>query len=549
MKQIDIIKTYAQKSCLVVDDVPDVRTSLKRILVDFGSQKVDSAGSAEEAIELCEKHNYDIVLADYNLGPGKNGQQLLEEIRFQRYLKNTSLFIMITAESASQLVLHALENRPDDYLNKPITRENLRPRLDQALLKNEELLNVKQALDANKPMKAIGACEALLEHKSRFHHEIRKTLVELCIEFNRFDDIPRYCSHYPEERQPLWATLALAQAYIETNNLKTSEDLLTKVTQDNPMCVDALDLLAHLYELQNKLERSHVALTQAIKLSPRSAKRQRKLAHISELLGDKISAIHALRSAIKLGKNSCHESPEDSLHLVENLLHQASNSDPKDRSKNIDESSDILKYLGKKHSSHPIVNIRVKQLESDLHQIQDKEKAAELSASLALEKLENTKFSVIGNTSPHLCIDCAKTFMSWGKYDEGEKLLQELAKVNTDHKIAIQIDKLLREPLTAEGRQYAAKQNKMGIELYQKQEYEGAIKAFTTVLNELPNHIGLNLNLMQAIIGKAKETAADEKELALIANRFKRIGAISDKSEHFERFKYIKKKYDQLSQG
>ena len=94
MKQIDIIKTYRQKKCLVVDDVPDIRASLKRILIDYGSSDVDMAGSAEEAIEICEKKYYDIVLADYNLGPGKNGQQLLEELRFHGRLKHTAMFLL-----------------------------------------------------------------------------------------------------------------------------------------------------------------------------------------------------------------------------------------------------------------------------------------------------------------------------------------------------------------------------------------------------------------------------------------------------------------------
>lgn len=47
MKQIDIIRTYAQKRCLIVDDVPDIRASLKRMLTDFGCSDVDTAGNAE----------------------------------------------------------------------------------------------------------------------------------------------------------------------------------------------------------------------------------------------------------------------------------------------------------------------------------------------------------------------------------------------------------------------------------------------------------------------------------------------------------------------
>ena len=71
---------------------------------------------------MCSYKSYDIVLCDYNLGAGQDGQQLLEELRYRHKLKNTSLFVMITAESSRDMVLGALEYLPDDYLTKPITQ-------------------------------------------------------------------------------------------------------------------------------------------------------------------------------------------------------------------------------------------------------------------------------------------------------------------------------------------------------------------------------------------------------------------------------------------
>jgi len=168
MKQIDIIKTYSQKRCLIVDDMPDARAQLMRILKDYGSSNVDSVGNAEEAVDICTKKQYDLVIADYNLGQGANGQQLLEELKHQKLLQNTALFIMITAENASHYVLHALEYAPDDFLQKPISRDSLRPRLDAALLKNEYLAEIKQALDQGKAGKAIGVAESLANQNHRF---------------------------------------------------------------------------------------------------------------------------------------------------------------------------------------------------------------------------------------------------------------------------------------------------------------------------------------------------------------------------------------------
>ena len=86
MKQIDIIKIYSTKKILVLDDFPEIRGDLKRTLKKFGCEHVDTAATGEEAIKLCGQHKYDIVISDYNLGNGKDGQQVLEEVRHLRVL-------------------------------------------------------------------------------------------------------------------------------------------------------------------------------------------------------------------------------------------------------------------------------------------------------------------------------------------------------------------------------------------------------------------------------------------------------------------------------
>ena len=119
MLQIDVIRIYKNKRCLVIDDYPDIRASIKRMLNKFGAMNVDTASTGEEAMELCQKYSYDIVLADFNLGEKKSGQQILEEIRYRNLLKHSSLYIMITAETTRDKVYSAIENQPDAYIAKP----------------------------------------------------------------------------------------------------------------------------------------------------------------------------------------------------------------------------------------------------------------------------------------------------------------------------------------------------------------------------------------------------------------------------------------------
>ena len=546
MKQIDIIKTYSQKRVLIVDDSPDMRTTMKRILVDYGADTVETAGTAEEAIELSERYPYDIVISDYNLGSGKNGQQLLEELRFQSLLANAALFVMITAENASQYVLHALEYQPDDYLSKPITHSSLRPRLDQALLKNEFLLPIKNELDNRQPEKAIQACEKLLAMESRYKNDIIRIYTKLLTSQKHYKKSLTAYAALDRSRRPLWALIGISENYLHLKLYKEADKILNRILADAPHCVEAHDLLALSFELQGNDDRAQHELEQAIKLSPLSIDRQRKMGKISLKLGDKRAALNAMRTVIKQGKNSCQASPNDLVDLVDCIVNHAENTN-EDVKKLYDEASDALKQLEKKHGSHPIYTIRAKLLEANMSELKGQNSKADKFCEDALEIFANIKLSVIGNTPIPVCIDSAKAFMARGYYDEGERLLQEVAKINTDPELAISIDKLLRDPVTQEGIQYAARENKLGISYYQKNDYKNAINAFTKVLAELPNHIGLNLNLIQAIISKSKQDELTEKCTKQIESCLQRIGKLEEDSKHLERYQYLIRQYEKLN--
>lgn len=545
MKQIDIIKTYAQKRCLVVDDNPDVRTSLKRILVDFGCNDVDTAGHGDEAIELSEHNNYDIVLADYNLGSGINGQQLLEELRHHHLLKNTSIYIMITAESAVQHVIHALQFQPDDYLNKPIQRESLRPRLDAALLKSEALIDIKNALDLRQPGTAIKACQKVVNQEGKYQNDIKKMLGELLCQQGSYNDALELYRQTSKTKSALWQQLGQAKSHIGLENFDTAKELLLHIISENQYCVDAYDLLAQVHEAQKKFDQAQQALSTAIQISPMSARRQREMGRICLQTNDNNVAAHAYRAALKHSKNSCQETPEDYTNLAQALnvaLPKASNA-----KELATEALETLRLLDKKYGKQPIVKIRRHLIEADIHQQCNNTEKVVQANNAALEVFNNIKFSVIDNTSTPLCIDCAKAFMERGKYDEGERLLKELAKRNQNPKLSINIDKLLREPMTKEGIAYAAKLNKQGINFHKKNQFDKAVTSFQQVLNELPNHIGLNLNLIQAAISKNSTIPLSKKEVLLVGNCFQRIGNIPEESPYKQRYDYLIKRYQKLA--
>lgn len=54
-------------------------------------------------------YSFDIILADYSLDDGRDGQQLLEELRQQNMISLSTVYMLITAERAYRNVVSVAE--------------------------------------------------------------------------------------------------------------------------------------------------------------------------------------------------------------------------------------------------------------------------------------------------------------------------------------------------------------------------------------------------------------------------------------------------------
>ncbi|MGE3774539.1 MAG: response regulator, partial [Gammaproteobacteria bacterium] len=83
---------------LIIDDLREMRMTVRGMLDSLQVKVMHEAKSGDEALEILSKNPVDVVLCDYNLGEGRDGQQTLEEARGRNLLLPTAAWIMITAE-------------------------------------------------------------------------------------------------------------------------------------------------------------------------------------------------------------------------------------------------------------------------------------------------------------------------------------------------------------------------------------------------------------------------------------------------------------------
>lgn len=98
---------------LIVDDEPDLADIAQRFL-EMNHFCTDSAHSADEALEKIRNQPFDIIVSDYQM-PVKDGLDLLKEVRA---LNPTLPFILFTGRSREEVVIQALNEGADSYIQK-----------------------------------------------------------------------------------------------------------------------------------------------------------------------------------------------------------------------------------------------------------------------------------------------------------------------------------------------------------------------------------------------------------------------------------------------
>src|SRR5690606_5041043 len=329
MQKIDVIKIYQRKSALVIDDYPDMRGSIRRMLVNFGINEVRLAANGNEAIAECENNHFDIILCDYNLGDGKNGQQVLEELRYRRLLKRTTAYMMITAETTKAMVFGALEYQPDDYLTKPFTQTVLQHRLDRLVLEKEELHEINRAVDEQDYDRAIALCDEQIQVKTRYAQKCYRIKANCFLEKHLYPQARAIYEDVIEARPVDWAQIGLGECLIQMGELDEAESLFNELIAQNCLCLEVYDALAQIKTQRGDIAGAQQLLEYASEVSPNAILRQQALAEISEGNGDTERAEKALRKVVRLGANSCYESPENYFKLARCIASQITTDDRK----------------------------------------------------------------------------------------------------------------------------------------------------------------------------------------------------------------------------
>ncbi len=118
----------SQLDVMVVDDTTVSRAFIVDTLNKMGITKVRLAKDGKAGFEALSRQPAHLVISDYNM-PVMNGLQMLQQIRS---FKPTSRcgFILVTGNANSNIIQQGRQLGMNNYLEKPVTVENLRARVE-----------------------------------------------------------------------------------------------------------------------------------------------------------------------------------------------------------------------------------------------------------------------------------------------------------------------------------------------------------------------------------------------------------------------------------
>ena len=307
-------------TALIIEPHAGMRASIHSMLTLCGLTRIEHASTSNQAVKHLTLRSFDLILCEYDLEGGQDGQQLLEDLRHHKLMQLATMFFMVTAEGNHSKVVSAAELAPTDYILKPFTAERLLERIGRALDKRNAFLPVYSLMEAGDQHQAIGACIEGQRLHARYAVDFLRLRAELHMFLGEAEQAEPIYRQLVEIKAIAWARLGLAKTLFLRKRYAETRDILQDLVDSNRNFVDAYDWLARTHAATGELDKSQAVLTDAVAVSPHAVRRLRTLADTAFEAGDVDAAEKALRQVVSKAKYSEFRDPEDHVKLVRALV-------------------------------------------------------------------------------------------------------------------------------------------------------------------------------------------------------------------------------------
>ncbi len=515
--KLDLEKT----KILIIEDFSTARRALKEMLFSLSAWDIHETADAVDALNLLRKSKFDIIICDYNLGQGKSGHQILEEAKHHKLLSLKAVFIMVTAEQSQDMVLGAVESRPDDYLTKPYTAQQLTRRLQRCFEQKQYFYDIEVAIQKYQYAKAIDLCNQVLDTAPKIIQTLLlKCKSELCMVINDFQTAEKIYQDTLEQRELPWALMGLGKIHFLQGDYTKGAAFFQKVISHNPMILEAYDWIAKIHEQKGDKESAKNTLLTATDLSTLSIKRLRKLADWANLTGDRATVQSTYETLIKRSKHSMHRASIDYYKLAKSQFTDNST----------DKTLATLEKMRREYVNNPATELSALTLFCAIH----KQNGSKTQEQLDYKKLSQLCDQISINLDKELSLDVIKTLHQHNESEKALKLLDKLIHHHVDDEQLLDDITNMHNEIGFEGvediigriKGELVNINNDGINLFKQGNIKQAISHLEDAEQSMPGNKTLMINLIKIMV-KDLQTSTDTRS----NNKISRIQSHIDKAQ------------------
>jgi len=491
-------------TALIIEPHPGMRSSLHNMLNLCGLAKIDDAAGSGQAIRMLGNKSYDLILCEYALEGGQDGQQMLEDLRHHKLIHASTMFFMVTGEGSFGKVVSAVELLPTDYILKPFTADRMLERIGRALDKRNAFVPVYQLIDVGNERAAIAACSEGVSLYPRYATDFLRLRAELHLLLGEAAEAePIYAALY-ESKAIGWARLGQAKTLFQRGEYAAAQAMLEGLLENNKRFLDAYDWLARTHQAQGRPQEAQQTLGEAVVLSPHAVRRLRRLAEAAVAADDMEVAEKAQKLVVSKAKYSEFRDPEDHVRLVQTLVRKG---DPL-------QAGAAIRELDRSMGGQKNVELCSALCSAMLHGHTGNQARLEESLEAALQANRHD-----GGGSNAVKTELARLCLAHGREEGAAEVMREVMRNAPDSAAMTQAMAVfeqsgreeLAKALARQSRQEVAEMVAAGAAKAGEGDFRGAVELMRVAVTRLPDNPQVVFNAAVAVLKCLEHEGWDER--------------------------------------
>ncbi|HEU4850988.1 MAG TPA: tetratricopeptide repeat protein [Telluria sp.] len=491
-------------TALIIEPHAGMRANIHNMLTLCGLTNVEHAASSNAAIKHLGLRQFDIILCEYDLDGGQDGQQLLEDLRHHKLINLATMFFMVTAEGNYSKVVSAAELAPTDYILKPFAADRLLERVARALDKRNVFMPVWQLMESGQPRRAIDACVAGMQSSPRYAIDFLRLRAELHMFLGEPAEAEPIYQQLFDAKAIAWARLGLAKTMFMRERFDEAQAILEELVGANNKFVDAYDWLAKTHAAKGDLAKTQQVLASAVSVSPHAVRRLRKLGETALEAGDVETAEKTLKQVVTKAKYSEFRDPEDHVKLVQTLVKKG---DPV-------QAAAVIRDLERSMGGQANTTLCSAISSAMVHEYTGNEERLEESLNQALAACKDA----VG-LSDTVKLELARTCLQNNKEEGATQVIGEVMRNAGNNAAMAKAMKVLEESgrpemalaMAQQARQQVVDLVASGASRARDGDYKGAVQLMLEAVAKLPDNPQVVFNAAVAVLKSLENEGWDER--------------------------------------